>query len=76
MALLHRVAPIFAVHDLDVALAHYARLGFTVRPYSGGGYGYATRDGIELHLGVVPGDERRPGAAYLFVDDADELAAA
>jgi len=73
---LHRIAPIFAVHDLDVALAHYARLGFSVRPYAGGGYGFASRDGIEIHLGVVPADDRRTGSAYLFVDDADDLASA
>lgn len=75
MGTLQRIAPIFAVHDLDAAMEHYRRLGFTVRAYSGGGYGFATRDGIELHLGVVPGDDRRTSSAYLFVDDADDLAA-
>jgi catechol 2,3-dioxygenase-like lactoylglutathione lyase family enzyme len=34
-----RVAPIFPVRDLDGALAFYARLGFDVRRYAGGGYG-------------------------------------
>ena len=42
----------------------------------GGGYGFATRDGIELHLGVAPDGDNRTSSAYLFVDDADELAAA
>jgi uncharacterized glyoxalase superfamily protein PhnB len=46
-----------------------------VRAYSGGGYGFADRDGVELHLGVVPEVDWRTGSAYLFVDDADELAA-
>jgi len=69
MGTLHRIAPIFAVHDLDAAMAHYQRLGFTVRAYAGGGYGYASRDGIEIHLGLVPGDDRRTSSAYLFVDD-------
>jgi hypothetical protein len=73
---LERIAPIFPVHDLDVALQHYRRLGFTVRAYVRGGYGFAERDGIEIHLGVVPDDDRRTGAAYLFVDDPDALAAA
>ncbi|HEV7535665.1 MAG TPA: VOC family protein, partial [Acidimicrobiia bacterium] len=70
-----RVAPIFAVRDLDAAMAHYQRLGFAVRAYEGGGYGFATRDGIEIHLGVVPDQDRRTSAAYLFVEDADELTA-
>src|SRR4051812_38811225 len=48
-----RVAPIFPVRDLDRALAFYARLGFGVRRYAGGGYGYVARDGVELHLGEV-----------------------
>src|SRR3954447_7627368 len=54
---------------------HYRRLGFTVRRYPPGGYGYASRDNVEIHLGVVSDVDHRPGAAYLFVEDADELAA-
>ncbi|HZC73174.1 MAG TPA: VOC family protein [Jatrophihabitans sp.] len=69
-----RIAPIFAVRDLDAAMDHYRRLGFRVRAYQGGGYGFAFRHGIEIHLGVVPDDDRRVSAAYLFVEDADELA--
>ena len=74
MGFFHRMAPIFAVRDLNAAMAHYERLGFAVRAYSGGGYGYASRDGVEIHLGVVPDGDRHTGSAYLFVDDADELA--
>jgi len=70
-----RVAPIFPVRELGVALAHYARLGFATHPYEGGGYGFARLDGCEIHLGVVPVDRpTTPSSAYLFVDDADELA--
>jgi hypothetical protein len=50
----------------------------SVSPYarvSGGGYGFASRIGIEIHLGVVPGDDRRPSPAYPFGDNADDLAA-
>jgi hypothetical protein len=72
---LKRIAPIFAVRDLDRAMAHYDRLGFATRAYVGGGYGFATRDGIEIHLGVIPAKDRRTSGAYLFVEDADELAA-
>jgi len=74
MTTAHRIAPIFSVRDLDAALEFYRRLGFSVRAYQGGGYGFATRDGIELHLGE-PSREHHPGSAYLFVDDADGLAA-
>jgi hypothetical protein len=71
---LKRIAPIFAVRDLDVAMAHYERLGFATRAYHGGGYGFATRDGVEIHLGVVPMQDQQSNSAYLFVDDADVLA--
>lgn len=74
MATARHVAPIFSVRDLDAAMSFYRRLGFTVRPYKGGGYGFALRDGIEIHLGV-PSGEHHSSSAYLFVDDADELAA-
>ena len=55
-------------------MAFYRRLGFDVRVYEGGDYAFASWHGIEFHLGVVPGHDRRTGAAYLFVDDADEVA--
>jgi predicted enzyme related to lactoylglutathione lyase len=76
MATLLRMAPIFPVSDLAVSFAHYGRLGFGTRAYVDGGYGYVTRDGVELHLGVVA--DRTPhghASAYLWVDDADETAA-
>jgi predicted enzyme related to lactoylglutathione lyase len=76
VATLKRIAPGFGVRDLHASLAHYARLGFATREYEGGDYGFATRDGIELHLGVVPAGDPRAirSTAYLYVDDADELA--
>ena len=49
------------------------RLGFATRIYDGGGYGFAVREGIEIHLGVVPVIDGR-ASAYLFVNDADDLA--
>lgn len=76
MGRLKRVAPIFPVRDLDRSLAHYARLGFTTRRYDGGGYGFAVADDVEIHLGVVTNfDEHGRASAYLFVDDADVVAA-
>ena len=70
-----RIAPIFRIHDLERALAFYAQLGFDVRAYEGGGYGFATREGIEIHLGTVAGDDTHRASAYLHVADADALAA-
>jgi hypothetical protein len=55
------IAPIFGVQNLDVALDHYRRLGFAVCASEGGGYGLATRDRVEIHLGV--GGWRRPSHA-------------
>ena len=77
---MHKFAPAFPVSDLAASLAHYARLGFTTSEYTGdsaaGGYGFARRDAVELHLGTVPaGRTTAPTTAYLFVDDADALAA-
>ena len=54
------------------------RLSFATREHEGGGYGYATRDGIETHLGVVSDDQPSSAkhSAYLWVDGADALALA
>src|SRR5579872_6136725 len=75
MAGLRRIAPILPVRDVDRALAHYQRLGFSVRAYDKGGYGFATRDGLEIHRGLAS-DDHATSSAYLFMDDADELAEA
>ena len=77
---LQKFAPAFPVSDLAASLAHYTRLGFTTSEYTGisaaGGYGFARRDGVELQLGTVPaGRTTAPMTAYLYVDDADALAA-
>ena len=77
---MRKFAPAFPVSDLAAALAHYTRLGFTTNAYMGesaaGGYGFARRDGVELQLGTLPtGRTASPTTAYLYVDDADALAA-
>jgi DNA-binding MarR family transcriptional regulator len=72
---LRRFCPIFPVRDLGAALAHYATLGFgTEASDDGDEYGFANRDGAELHLAADPGhDTTRPGSAYLYVRDAGAL---
>jgi catechol 2,3-dioxygenase-like lactoylglutathione lyase family enzyme len=76
VATIRRTAPILPVRDIAASLDHYKRLGFAIREWAGGGYGYATRDGFEIHLGVDPanGASGAKHTAYLFVDDADALA--
>jgi catechol 2,3-dioxygenase-like lactoylglutathione lyase family enzyme len=69
-----RVAPIFPVRDVGAALAFYATLGFDVRAYAGAPYGYATRDGVVIHLGEAAENGPRGASAYLFVTDADAVA--
>jgi DNA-binding MarR family transcriptional regulator len=70
---LRRFSPIFPVRDLSAALAHYAALGFGTLAYDGG-YGFADRDGVGLHLAAGgEHDEPHLGAAYLYVRDADAL---
>lgn len=73
---LRRIAPVFVTTDLTRALAHYERLGFVVEAYDNADYyGYACRDGIEIHLTKV--DEIDPrtttACAYLWVDNAAAL---
>lgn len=72
---LHRAVPILATSDVARALQHYAALGFETEAWSGGGYGFASRDGVELHLGEVEGHDPRAHvvSCYLFVGDADAL---
>ena len=67
----------FPVSDVTAALAYYRGLGFGAREWEGGGYGFATFDGVEIHLGEEPDLATRPdrrSTAYLFVEDADALA--
>lgn len=77
---LRRFSPIFGVRDLAAALAHYASLGFRTSAYTeadhagAGYYGFADRDGTGLHLALrESGSDLHPGAAYLYVRDADAL---
>jgi Ser/Thr protein kinase RdoA (MazF antagonist) len=80
-----RFSPVFEVRDLRRALAHYRALGFATNAYRGGDeYGFAERDGAELHLAAVGehshdggehphSHETSPSQAYLYVEDADAL---
>ena len=71
------VAPILPVRDLRAALAHYESLGFRIEAYDDGdGYGFVSRNGVELHLTYQPTSYYPDGAfavVYLRVEDADAL---
>jgi catechol 2,3-dioxygenase-like lactoylglutathione lyase family enzyme len=71
---LRRAAPILPVRDLDDALAFYARLGFETSRYDGG-YGYARRERLILHLRASPEVDPRanPSAAWVDIADVDAL---
>lgn len=69
------LAPVLPVRELQLALEHYRRLGFSVHAYEGGGYGYADCDVVSLHLAVVRdlNPAANTSAIYLYVEDADAL---
>ncbi len=66
--------PIFTVADVQRAVNHYQRLGFSTSLHDET-YAFAHRDGLTIHLAQRddPATEG-PGALYLHVDDADQLA--
>ena len=47
-----RIAPVFLTANLAGELQHYRRL-VKVEAYNGADYGYAYRDGIEIHIAKV-----------------------
>lgn len=64
---MRRAAPVFAVRDLDAAMAFYRRLGFAVRRYDAG-YGYAERDDLRIHLRASPEIEPFSNYAEVYVE--------
>ena len=75
-ASLQRCAPVFVTTDLARALSHYERLGFRIEAYDDADYyGFASRDGVELHLATVGSIDhaRTTSCAYVWVDDAQQL---
>ena len=63
-------APIFAVRDLEAAMAFYERLGFDVRRYDAG-YGYAEREGLRIHLRASPELEPFGNYSEVYVETAE-----
>ncbi|HEY0716883.1 MAG TPA: VOC family protein [Streptosporangiaceae bacterium] len=76
------VAPGLPTTDMDRTVEHYGRLGFTFSAFGsasadGAGFTIAERDGIELHFALKPDHDpaRTTTWIYLYVDDADQIAA-
>ncbi len=68
------VEPCFSVADVQRAVDHYQRLGFTTS-YHDETYAFAHRDGLTIHLAHADDPTSDcDGALYLHVDDADRLA--
>ena len=69
------VEPIFVVSDVQRAVAHYERLGFSSSHHDEG-YAFAHRNELTIHLAGPGVDPERVGrgAIYMHVDDADALA--
>jgi hypothetical protein len=73
--MVQKTVPILATGDVARALRHYGALGFEVEGWSGGGYGFLERDGIELHVGEPEGFDPATNtvSCYLQVRDPDAL---
>jgi catechol 2,3-dioxygenase-like lactoylglutathione lyase family enzyme len=67
--------PVFSVRDLNRAVDHYQRLGFTTEHHDET-YAFARWGNLVIHLAHDESDVHTTSTLYLHVDDADELAAA
>lgn len=70
-----KIAPVVNVTDLDATMDRYRRLGFALEVDEGGGYGFADRGAVSLHLAESDdADPERSGCVvYIYVSDADAL---
>jgi catechol 2,3-dioxygenase-like lactoylglutathione lyase family enzyme len=72
-------ATVLIVDDVAAALDYYRdKLGFDGHAYERDptNYGYATREGCQLHFAHTPGQPPQPNGffdVYIYVDDVDGL---
>jgi catechol 2,3-dioxygenase-like lactoylglutathione lyase family enzyme len=72
-------ATVLVVDDVAAALDYYRdKLGFEGHAYERDptNYGYATREGCQLHFAHTPGQPPQPNGffdVYVYVDDVDAL---
>ena len=75
-ARVEQAAAIVAAREMERSIAFYEQLGFVVERYEGGGYAFASRDGVSLHLREAAReveDGKSSAGLYLYVTDADEV---
>jgi predicted enzyme related to lactoylglutathione lyase len=66
--------PVFSVQDVERAIGHYERLGFTTTRHDGD-YAFATWGNLTIHLARDEHpDSHMTSVLYVHVDDADEVA--
>ena len=71
---LRSATPILPARDMRRSISFYARLGFLCELYEDGShYAFLSRDGQELHLGLMDAAEFRfnPAGVYFVVGDVD-----
>jgi hypothetical protein len=78
MARFLAVTPVLPTGDFDEAVGRFRKLGFTVTTYDGEPgvrYGYASRDGVELHISPAGSIDPRTSnvVVYAVVEDPDAL---
>jgi catechol 2,3-dioxygenase-like lactoylglutathione lyase family enzyme len=64
-------APILPVKDVALAIAFYARLGFSAEPYEDGeDYAFLTRDSLDIHLRKAPDliEGKNPSGIYFYLE--------
>jgi catechol 2,3-dioxygenase-like lactoylglutathione lyase family enzyme len=66
--------PCFRVLDVERAVTHYQRLGFTTSSHDET-YAFAHRDDLTIHLAHDDDPTHHVAMLYVHVDDAAELAA-
>src|SRR5713101_7326 len=66
------VAPRFAVHDMEQALAFYGQLGFQTT-YHDETFAIVERDGVDLHLNYSPDPPKGHSVCWIAVTNIDAL---
>ena len=74
--LLRSAVPIVPARQMSESIQFYQRLGFVCEPYEDGSqYAFVSRDGQELHLGLmeVPEFTFNAMGVYFVVEDVDDF---
>ena len=70
--MLHYIAPILPVRNMERSVAFYQRLGFQHQPYEdGSSYAFLSMDGLSLHLSQFAGFETNVCSVYFYLEDVE-----